>query len=304
MASTIVAGNATNGGTAISSDSTGILEIKTGSGAGTTALTIGTSQYVNMPIPIQSITASVATSTLIISTGALFLNFRSTTLGSGAITTVTGTPASLTVPASATLGTVSAVQSRLVVLALNNAGTIELAVVNISGGTQLDETNLISTTAISSGSTSASVVYSTTARTSVAYRVIGYIESTQATAGTWATAPSTIQGQGGQALSSMDSLGYSQTWQTVTGSRAFGTTYYNTTGRPIYFHAEAQSSIAGQLNVFVTINGVAVSTDIFYTNAGGYRNSGNFIVPPSGSYSVAITGSSGSPTLFKWTELR
>lgn len=43
MASTISAGNATNG-LAVSSDNTGILELKTGTGAGTTALTIDTSQ--------------------------------------------------------------------------------------------------------------------------------------------------------------------------------------------------------------------------------------------------------------------
>ena len=46
MASTIIAGNTTNSGTAISSDNTGALEIKTGSGAGTTALTIDSSQNV------------------------------------------------------------------------------------------------------------------------------------------------------------------------------------------------------------------------------------------------------------------
>ncbi len=44
MATTITAGNSTNGGAAISSDNTGILELKTGSGSGTTALTIGTGQ--------------------------------------------------------------------------------------------------------------------------------------------------------------------------------------------------------------------------------------------------------------------
>jgi hypothetical protein len=43
MASTITAGNATNG-LAIASDNTGALEIKTGSGAGTTAITISSAQ--------------------------------------------------------------------------------------------------------------------------------------------------------------------------------------------------------------------------------------------------------------------
>jgi hypothetical protein len=44
MATTITTGNSTNGGAIISSDNTGILELKTGSGSGTTALTIGTGQ--------------------------------------------------------------------------------------------------------------------------------------------------------------------------------------------------------------------------------------------------------------------
>jgi hypothetical protein len=148
-------------------------------------------------LEIQPISASVAANALTVSASALTLDFRSTTLGSGAVATVSGTPANLTVPSGATLGTVNAVQSDIVVLALNNAGTIELAVVNLSGGVDLSETGLISTTAISAGSTSASTVYSTTGRTNVAYRVIGVVRSTQATAGTWATAPSLIQGSGG-----------------------------------------------------------------------------------------------------------
>lgn len=46
MANTIIAGNATNNGLAFSSDNTGILNILTGSGAGTNALTIDASQNV------------------------------------------------------------------------------------------------------------------------------------------------------------------------------------------------------------------------------------------------------------------
>lgn len=47
MASTITAGNATNG-LALSCDNTGILELKTGTGAGTTAITIDASQNVTL----------------------------------------------------------------------------------------------------------------------------------------------------------------------------------------------------------------------------------------------------------------
>jgi hypothetical protein len=193
---------------------------------------------------------------------------------------------------------VSATQSRIVVLALDNAGTVELAVVNISGGNDLTETGLISTTAEggAGAADSASVVYSTTARTNVAYRVVGYIESTQATAGTWATTPSTIQGCGGQALTAMSSLGYSQVWTTLTSSRAFSTTYYNTTGRPISVSVNASG--ANNTSVALTVNSLAVQG---ITNATGGTFAGcvTAIVPPSGSYSA-----SGTMTLSSWFELR
>jgi hypothetical protein len=128
--------------------------------------------------------------------------------------------------------------------------------------------------------------------------VIGYIESTQATAGTWATAPSTIQGYGGQALNAMSSLGYGQTWQNVSGSRALGTTYYNTTGRPISVIASAYSS-AGAITITVVVNGVTIQSTP--GAAANYSSWSSFVVPPGGSYSVS---GSGTPVLNGWTELR
>jgi hypothetical protein len=241
---------------------------------------------------IQPISASAASNALTISASALSLDFRSTTLGSGTITTVTGTPASLTIPSTATLGTINAIQSRLIVIAINNAGTIELAVVNSSGGNDLTETGLISTSAISAGVNQTNTIYSNSARSSVAYRVIGYIESTQATAGTWATAPSTIQGYGGQALSAMSSLGYSQTWQAP--ARSLSTTYYNTTGRPISWNITADG---GAPNISMSING----TERAFTYISASSNPfATLIVPPGASYSGAISGG----TLRNWHELR
>jgi len=256
----------------------------------------GTGGTVGAP-QLQSISASVAASALTISASALSLDFRSTTLNSGAVTTVAGTPANLIISSGSTLGTVNAVQSRIVVIALNNAGTIELAVVNTSGGNDLSETGLISTTAEggAGAADSATVVYSTTARTNVVYRVIGYIESTQATAGTWATAPSTIQGAGGNALTAMSSLGYGQTWQNVAGSRVSGTTYYNTTGKPIMVSvACSATNTVGS----VTVQGVALGG---FTNSGGTQeNCNTFVVPTGASYVVTIAGG----TFSKWAELR
>lgn len=245
---------------------------------------------------IQPISASVAASALTISASALALNFRSTTLGSGAVTTVSGTPANLVVPSTATLGTTNATQSRLIVLALNNAGTLELAVVNLAGGTNLTETGLVSTTAISAAATSASVVYSTTARTSVAYRVIGYIESTQATAGTWATAPSTIQGEGGQALAALNTLGYGQTWQIVT--RTAGTTYTNSTGKPIVLQVSAFCTTGSNIAIFC--GGLTLAT---YEGATASPIYGTIsaIIPSGNAYGYTSTG---APTTFNIFELR
>jgi len=233
--------------------------------------------------PIQPITASVASSALTVTLNPTILNFRNTPLTSGTINTRTVASAiSVVVPSTATLGTVSAQQSRIVVIALDNAGTVELAVVNISGGTNLDETTLISTTAIGVGSDTASVVYSTTVRTSLPFRVVGYIASTQATAGTWATAPSTIQGMGGQALAAMSSLGYGQTWQTV--SRTSGTTYYNTTGKPILYCGTGSS---GSTTATIVVNGVTLAAGAIAVGVGTNLIL-NFIIPPSASYSVTL----------------
>ena len=130
-------------------------------------------------------------------------------------------------------------------------------------------------------------VYTTNAVTASPFRVVGYIESTQATAGTWATAPSTIQGQGGQALAAMSSLGYGQTWQAVT--RTSGTTYYNTTGKPIECLVSAVLA-SSTLSVGAYTSASLGSTSQFELFS--------FTVPAGMSYS--LTG----VTTIVWQELR
>ena len=292
MASSIAALTAGGGGVVTTADSSGNLNLLSGT---TTVLALtatgiavtGTlSASGGMNDKIQPITASVASSALTITLNPTSLDFRSATIGSGTVTTVNNAAAiSVVVPSTATLGTVNAVQSRLVVLAINNAGTMELAVTNISGGSDLSETGVISTTLIAAASNSATLYYSTTARTSVAYRVVGYVESTQATAGTWATAPSTIQGYGGQAVAAMSSIGYGQTWQSLAGSRVSGTTYYNTTGKPITVYATCSAgSFTG-----ITVGGVSI--------VGNSTFAITFLIPVGASYSYVAT-------LNNWCELR
>lgn len=241
------------------------------------------------PKQIQTVGATVAANALTLTLDPTTLDFRSTTLTSGApVTRSLSAQTSLVVPSTATLGTVNAVAARLVLLAIDNAGAIELAVVNLAGGNNLDETTLISTTAVSTGADSANVIYSTTARSNVAFRVVGSVDIAEATAGTWATAPTLVQGRGGQALAALQSLGYGQSWQTFTvgSTRVLGTTYYNTTGRPINLSVSINS---GSLSL--SINGVTVISSAFAIS---------MTIPPGASY--VVTGSSPVGTV--WSELR
>jgi len=174
---------------------------------------------------IAPITASVGSSALTLTLNPCSLNFRSATLGSGTTNQRSiNTAISLVISSGSTLGSLSAIASRIAVIAIDNAGTVELAAVNLAGSANLDETTLITTTAEggAGAADSASVIYSATARASVPFRVVGYVESTQATAGTWATAPSTIQGQGGQAITGL--------WQKSTSGTTLTTTSGTTAG--------------------------------------------------------------------------
>ena len=254
---------------------------------------------------IQPITASVAGNALTMTLNPTVLDFRSSTLSSGTVNTRSISSAiSMTVSSGSTLGTVSGQLSRLVLIAIDNAGTIELACVNLAGGNDLSETGLISTTAEggAGAADSATVIYSTTARTNVPYRVIGYIESTQTVAGTWAANPSLIQGYGGQALAAMSSLGYGQTWQNVTGSRVSGTTYYNTKGKPIQILCYGTTSAGGAGVLTASVNGSVVNVNAVYGNGPGYSPSISFIVPCGFSYSITYSGSGGG-SITNWSEL-
>jgi hypothetical protein len=147
------------------------------------------------------------------------ISFRSATLTDGVPVSRNVTAAtSVTVSSGSTLGTVNNVASRIAVLAIDNAGTVELAVVNVRGGSNLDETGLITTTAEGTigAADSDRVIYSTTARTSKAYRLLGFVESTQTTAGTWAAAPTKVQSQGGESFQT--AIGMWQNEQVFTAS--------------------------------------------------------------------------------------
>lgn len=117
--------------------------------------------------------------------GAVKIAFRSSTATTGSFSVVSATGAtSITIPSGASLGHTSGVDQYVWVYAINNSGTIELAV---SGVNVFQDKSIQSSTSISSGSTSGSVLYSTTGRTSKAIRLIGRLLVNESAAGTWAS---------------------------------------------------------------------------------------------------------------------
>jgi hypothetical protein len=105
---------------------------------------------------------------------------------------------SITVPTGATLGTVNGQSNRIWVGVFDNAGSPVLAVYNSLNSTgpavlAWDESTQTSATAVSAGATLPQTWYGASGITTKSFRVLGYVESTQATAGTWTSAPSKTQ---------------------------------------------------------------------------------------------------------------
>ena len=91
-------------------------------------------------------------------------------------------------------------------------------------------------------------------------------------------------------------LGVGQTWQNVTGSRTTGTTYTNTTGKPIFVHMVASQS--ANTNGLLTVNGVGLQSTYIGNNLNGWYCQISSIIPPGGTY--VFTGG----TVATWAELR
>lgn len=113
------------------------------------------------------------------------INFRNSTLTSGGTNLISASAAlTIVIPSGATLGTIDTVKSRIYIYAIDNAGTVELAVGNFKISASED---VVSTTILDSSSDASNVLYSTVARSNVPVRILGVIESVQSTAGTWDT---------------------------------------------------------------------------------------------------------------------
>jgi hypothetical protein len=241
---------------------------------------------------LQPITAAIASNAITITPSALSLEFRNTTLTNGAVSFVEGTPAALVIASTDSFGLVTAAgNQRIAILAINNAGTIELAASALAGGVSLDETGVITT---ATAATLGTHIKAANVRTGVAYRVIGFVDATFTTATGWGSL-ALVQGTGGQALAAMSSLGYGA--RGASPGRALNTTYYNTTSRPMF--------------VEIIFTGHAVSAGATLVVDGSTRQS-NFspassqagltictIVGPNSSYAA---NTSGSVSLTSWKE--
>lgn len=247
---------------------------------------------------LASLTVSVASNAMTCSLPAEVLNFRSATLGDGAAVARTASASTLTVPSGATLGTTNGVAARIAWGWIDNAGTPEPFVVNVGGTANLDETTLISTTAISGSANSVNTFYSQTARSNVAFRIRGWCDITEATAGTWATAPTKVQGASIQSLKSIQGRG--RTPQNMLASRTFGVTYYNTTGYEIFVHTNiAWTSGIGAARL--TVDGVNFDGPVF--SSANQTSPTSAPIPPGGAYIFTGTNSIGF-TLIAWNESR
>jgi hypothetical protein len=192
----------------------------------------------------------------------------------------------LTVPANQSFGIATTTETnRYAILCFNNAGTLALGLSPLQGGVQLDETILLSPT--STPTNTLTTIYSTITASNLAYRVIGFVDVIYVSGSGYTTAPSLVQGTGGQALSALSSIGYSQTYQNV--SRSNGTTYYNTTGRPIttYYAFSGGASLSG---TFV-VAGVTFPSFSPGSSTAGLQFIASAVIPPSASYVFSTNGS-------------
>lgn len=208
----------------------------------------GTTSWASVGGPEQAsnyaLTASVAASALTValkgangsdpsSTNSVDIAFRNATAATGTPSIVSCTSAvSVVVSSGSTLGHVSAVNQHLYVYAINNAGTVELAVC----GSRLDEGSVHTTTAEggAGAADSSTTLYSTNARVGVAIRLLGRLKSNQAAAGTWATAISEIS----LFPSSRNAQPRSEVWVYSNGATNYGSTNtkirrFGTTGKSI-----------------------------------------------------------------------
>jgi len=200
--------------------------------------------------------------------GAVKVGMRSSTLTSGLYNQRSSTAAtSLVISSGSTLGQTSAVPTTIYIYLIDNAGTLELA----ASGALYNESQVISTTAEggAGAADSASVVYSTTARSNVPFRLIGTLINTQTTAGTWASAGTSLH------LGDFGSL---------TQTEEISIRATNSSGQSIANGATA-IAVTGWTNVYDRYGKFNTSTGVFTPGGSGRYSVGVSFLFNLGTYS-------------------
>lgn len=252
-------------------------------GAVVSVTVLGTTSPVtvtNEPFRNLSLVASVGSSALTIAlkgadgndpsaTNPVYVSFRSATAASGANALLMVTaPTSIVVSSGSTLGMTSAVAATLAIVAFNDAGTFRLGIINPNAFPIID--GIASSTAEggAGAADSAGVYYTGTAVTSKAFTVLGFAMVTEATAGTWASVPSTLQ----VANSAISNNAYSATG-TFTPGLTFGG---GSTGMTFSSRSGVYTKIGNlvYVNIIIVLSakgsstGSAVITGLPFTAAG------------------------------------
>lgn len=186
------------------------------------------------------------------------IGFRNSTLGNGTYNqrSVTGA-LSVVISSGSTLGHVNNQSQYIYVYAIDNAGAVELAV----SSSRFDEGTVRSTTAEggSGGADSASLLYSTNARSNVPIRLIGRLDISNTTAGTYATAPTEISN-----------------WPF----------YGNKTEQVFLDGANGHGSTNNKVRIFVNVNSNLGNAILYSSSA---ANGDSFTIQKAGRYAIDYT---------------
>ena len=99
-------------------------------------------------------------------------------------------------------------------------------------------------------------------------------------------------------------IGYGQTYNNVTASRALNTAYTNSTGRPIFVFVSGNTSQNTSASFTAYINTVNIGLAGVCTNASYGAGIGlTFIVPAGSTYYVVGSSAGSALTLTTWFEL-
>lgn len=100
------------------------------------------------------------------------------------------------------------------------------------------------------------------------------------------------------------SLGVGQTWQNLIGSRALGSTYTNSTGKPIMVSVSVTANSNSNSNTLqISVSGVSVYNSTQFTTNNPFVVAAITVVPNGATYVVTGSANGTAPALSLWAEL-